>query len=763
MLKKLFLAFLFAIILTTTTLAAEDFSQMNPTVKVASYKNLFTDNVLAYGSGSGTIVTSNGVIVTNHHVIFDEDEFKPLDTFEVCITFDVQEEPVCKYTARLIADDKDLDIALLKINSNDVFGKDLPTLKYLSYKNETTPQEQDEIQIVGYPGSGGETITITKGQVSGFETFNGYRYFKTDTDFDMGSSGGTAMDQNDNFVGIPTYLRSYAENVGYFLDLREAQDWIDGNINKIPQENLDAEQLLSNELARFSKANDELEYTQSDYPFIGVTLPEGWEFLEINNNSFYASQKNVTNPAGFSVFINHYQFTVDEGYMNKLDEELEGIKDSFPDYKKEMVTFAGKEAWKITYTSFANQNTTYYIPYGYTIIGLNYSIDLDEAEKQEKAIQPALSSFQFTKLPLDDPGLSQTIQFDEPPFEITVYENFRIQKNISKYPMNLLAEAVEKENFEGSFAVYYDQVPKDERHLSAKDRLEERIENLGGRKLVYKSDEVVLGGLTGFLYTYEYEGQEYQEIRKHLLIKIRDEDYEFTLKYDDLTENFDRNLPTIRKILDSFQFKGETTEDKSLHEYGSLGFTFSDIQFHRFALAISDLADKGIVSGYSDGTFRPEIPVNRAEALKMILESKNHLETEKGLGKEIDFMDYQSKIQKLIGYLTDIRTTDWFSKYVSYAFEKEVIKGYPDKTFRGYQTVTLAEALKLIFHVYEIPIWEGATDPWFKKYMDKGFELNLIPYGMYDPGQSLTRAELSYLVNKIYKEADNQYGFNFYY
>ena len=38
-------------------------------------------------------------------------------------------------------------------------------------------------------------------------------------------------------------------------------------------------------------------------------------------------------------------------------------------------------------------------------------------------------------------------------------------------------------------------------------------------------------------------------------------------------------------------------------------------------------------------------------------------------------------------------------------------------------------------------------------YMDKGFELHLIPYGMYDPGLQLTRAELAHLVNTIYKQA----------
>jgi len=749
MLKKILFSILFVFVLTPSVFAAEDFSQMNPTVKIVSYKKLFIDQVLAYGGGSGTVVTKDGIVITNHHVIFDENEFKPLDAFEVCITFDVQHEPECDYTARLIAHDKDLDIALLKINNKDVFGRTLPDLKFLSYKNSATPKEQTEIRVVGYPGSGGETITITKGQISGFEKFNEYQYFKTDTDFDHGSSGGTALDTEGNFVGIPTYIRSYAENVGYFLDLREALDWLDENIVKSPEAHYAAESFLEKELARFSKANDDLKYTQEHYPFIQITLPEGWEFLEINDESFFASQKNLSNPVGFSVYVSPYQFPVDQGYLDKLEEELEQIKDSFPDYKKEEVTFGGEDAWKVTYTSMANKNTIYYIPYGYDMVGLSYSIDLDESEKQEKAIQPVLDSFRFTKEAMDEPDLSPTIGFTEPPFEITTTGDFRLQKNRDKQAYTLLIEGVQEDNFEGSLAIYYDQVPKDERHLSAEERLEDRIKNLGSRKLSYKNNEVILGGLRGFLYTYEYEGQKYQQIRKHMVMKIRNEDFEFTIEYDDLTADFDRNLPTIQKILDSFQFKGKSQSLYVETSYGNLGYTFNDIQFHRYALAISNLADKEIVKGYADEGFHPEQLVGRAEALKMILKSKNHLEEEKGSKKVVNFEGYQNQNTGL----WDVRPTDWFNPYVGYALEKKIADGYANHTFRPHQTVNLAEALKMILNVYEIPIWDGQTNPWYKKYMDKGFELRLIPYGMYDPGQTLTRAELAYLVDTIYRQA----------
>jgi len=764
MIKKLIFSLFASLIFVIPAFAAttEDFSQMSPTVKVTSYRKLFIGQALAYGSGSGTVITPDGVVVTNHHVIFDEEEFRPLDAFEICITFDVQKEPVCKYTARLMAYDKDMDIALLKINGTDVFGKTLPSLKYLDFNNNAVPKERTEISVVGYPASGGETITVTKGQISGFEKFNDYNYFKTDTDFDHGSSGGTALDSEGNYIGIPTYIRSYAENVGYFLDLREARKWIGENIGKdtikdLPtgQAGLKTENILKNDLARLSKANDDLKYTMADYPNLEVTLPAGWEFLQINDTSFFASQKNLSNPVGFSVHIADYQYEIDQGYMDKLDDELSDYKQNYPDYKKEDVTFAGQKAWKISYTSYDSKNYAYYIPYGYTIVGLSYSIDLNESDKQEAAMKAPLESFKFTKIPIKDPTLPDTIKFDDPLFQISAFGDFRIQKNNDKQSGTLLAEAVQKNNFEGSFAIYYEQIPKDERQLSAKERLDDATKNMYGDKLLYKNDEVVLGGLKGFLYTYEYEGSKYQQIRKHLVTKIRNNDYEFSFEYDDLTADFDKNLGTIKNMLDSFKFNGEGAVSGIPNSYGNLGSTFNDVQFHRFAQAISDLSEKGIIKGYPDGGFHPEQLVSRGEALKIILESKNYLENDKKSKKAVDFSQYEKKNPTF----KDVNSFNPFLKYIQYAYEKKFLSGYSDGNFRPNQNVNLVEALKLIINTYEIPVWGGDTDPWYKKYMDKGFELSLIPYGMYDPAHNLTRAELAYLVSSVYKQADKSFGF----
>ncbi len=724
-----------------------DFSSMNPTVKITSYKTTFTDQVVAYGSGSGTVISSDGYLLTNHHVIFDEENFKPLDAFEVCITFDFKQKPECQYTAQLVSYDADLDIALLKLLPVDIFGNELPALNFLNYQNQMAPPEQSEITVLGYPASGGDTITVTKGQVSGFEEFNGYNYFKTDTDFDNGSSGGTAINADGDFVGIPTYIRSYAENVGFFLDLTEAQDWIKKNLTGDPVQNNHAEKILQNDRRRFKSANDSLSYTQENYPFIKLDLPDNWEFLEINKNSFYASQKNASKPISISVQMIPYLFPIDEVYLDRLDEELQPLKEAFSDYKKEEVIFAGQDSWRVTYTNFSSWNVNYYIPYGYQLIVVSYSLDLNQIDAQKELIEPIINTLNFTQEPQSNPDFLSSIKFFEPSFSIDPSGDWRLLVNPDRYQQELLIEGIEKNNFEGRFRVYYRKTPKDQQVLSSSDKLKDITDNFYGQRLIYKNDQVILGGLKGFLYTYEYEGKKYQQIRKNLTIQLADGDYYFLVEYDDLGENFEKSLPSIKKMLDSLRFNTKNADLALLNSYGTLNYIFSDIQYHPYALAIGELADKSIVSAKYSDKFKPENPVSRIEALRWILDSKNKLESKKESKKVINFSEFDKR-QK---YPLDVvQNSD--RAYVYYAKEQQIISDQATQ-FNPYKTINLAEVLKLILLTYEIPLWEGETNPWFKKYIDKGFELRLIPYGMYDPAQQLTRGEVANLIYGIYSKA----------
>ena len=95
--------------------------------------------------------------------------------------------------------------------------------------------------------------------------------------------------------------------------------------------------------------------------------------------------------------------------------------------------------------------------------------------------------------------------------------------------------------------------------------------------------------------------------------------------------------------------------------------------------------DLGIVSGYSDNTFKPNNNVTRAEALKIILVAAG-------------VNDFDSVTPNF----TDVDTVnDWFSKYTAYAKSSGLVGGYSDGTFRGNQTITRAEVCKIVVELID--------------------------------------------------------------
>jgi len=174
-------------------------------------------SVLA-GHGSGTILTADGQILTNAHVVTGADELV------INLTTDEALPPVPSYYAEPIAIDYVLDLALLQITTdlegNEVVRSDLG-LPALAYGSSDELSLGQRIRIFGYPGYGSETITVTEGAVSGFVAEDlgaGLERFwvKTDCDISFGNSGGTAVTERGLFVGIPTAgMGSAMETLGY--------------------------------------------------------------------------------------------------------------------------------------------------------------------------------------------------------------------------------------------------------------------------------------------------------------------------------------------------------------------------------------------------------------------------------------------------------------------------------------------------------------------------------------------------------------------
>ncbi|MDP6482004.1 MAG: serine protease [Acidimicrobiales bacterium] len=83
----------------------------------------------------------------------------------------------------------------------------------------------DEIRILGYPAMGGQRITITSGEISGWWTGDGTEYYKSSAKSGPGVSGGAAFDSNTgDFIGVPTLVT--LEEVGDQLGMIRANKFI---------------------------------------------------------------------------------------------------------------------------------------------------------------------------------------------------------------------------------------------------------------------------------------------------------------------------------------------------------------------------------------------------------------------------------------------------------------------------------------------------------------------------------------------------------
>lgn len=111
--------------------------------------------------------------------------------------------------------------------------------------------------------------------------------------------------------------------------------------------------------------------------------------------------------------------------------------------------------------------------------------------------------------------------------------------------------------------------------------------------------------------------------------------------------------------------------------------SFTDVSTsHSHHTAIDFLQRNNVINGYSDGTFRPNNTINRAELVKMILEGSN-IAIDAGT---------------LSGF-PDVPAGEWYAPYVTKAKNLDAIGGYPDGTFKPAQAVNKVEALKIILNL----------------------------------------------------------------
>jgi Cu/Ag efflux protein CusF len=140
---------------------------------------------------------------------------------------------------------------------------------------------------------------------------------------------------------------------------------------------------------------------------------------------------------------------------------------------------------------------------------------------------------------------------------------------------------------------------------------------------------------------------------------------------------------------------------------------------------VGRLAALNLVSGYGNGEYGVDRPINRAEFATLMVRLKN--------------MSEGAKLAQYQSIFTDVKPSDWFSGYVNVASGQEIVKGYPDKTFRPGNNVTYAEAVTMIVRVlgYE-PAVKGV---WPNNMIAEAAKLN-IAKNIAAPNNAATRGDI---------------------
>ncbi len=173
------------------------------------------------------------------------------------------------------------------------------------------------------------------------------------------------------------------------------------------------------------------------------------------------------------------------------------------------------------------------------------------------------------------------------------------------------------------------------------------------------------------------------------------------------------------------------------------------------AAAIIFLKGKGIISGYSDGTFQPDNTINRAEALKLVFLARQSLGIRTSAAASADF--------------PDVKASDWFYDYVNEAAALGVVKGYDDGKFKPANEITAAESSKIIYSglipdfapetVTVSPFTDVQLDDWQAPYLDYGKKKQFIEAkadGSYDPSRAISRADFAEEVYRVLYAQSNK-------
>ncbi len=539
--------------------------------------------------GSGFLISESGLLVTNHHVVttdllsgLDDDSRIPFPklplidsylalaaseageneaanarAFIVCLTMDKESAPDCSYTADFVASDEDLDVALLKLKP--ISGLSTQTkFPYLSLADASL-SIGSELSILGYPGTGGDTITITDGTASGRIEENGLYWIKTDTYASYGNSGGPGIDENGRVIG----LISKGNGLNYLLDISSFSDWVSQKKSTAPTLSPIGDRAIA-----FHKKGIALLKTdifQSDLPAISIKKPAEWAFNYDSESGISASRKDDYYSGRVGVNFKKMPRVLEPSdldwmfAMNFIGEAIEDILIS-----KEEKMLGATKAYLFTYSEWGSVSKVYMIPHGNHMLSIEWSNGKDD--KDEALVQAMIETITL-------------LDYVPNTYQIGLYESrlgdyqfdFRNQPWLVINVPPILEEQVEimaiNETTKNMYFIpMVVKTPADERELSNNQRYKEAVKEIDGLSAEGSGEEILRASsyinigqdINDAILVDMVEKKKNEAMSRYVVYQVRSGGYDYmlvALMFGD-PETWDAALKDFEKILASFKIEG---------------------------------------------------------------------------------------------------------------------------------------------------------------------------------------------------------------
>jgi len=226
--------FLAALVLAGPAAGAFSPKEIYQTVGPGVVLILASDDGRLGNGGTGSIIRSDGLVITNAHVVMNKEADRPYRRVSIFlkpdrVTGNMNHDLTRRFEAKLLAFEPTLDMALLRME------KPPPGLTVVSLADPNQVAIGDPVVAIGHPETGG-LWTLTTGTISAeIEDFNGVKgkdIFQTEASLNRGNSGGPLLDDQGAMVGVNTMISRKAADgltitsINFALKSSVARQWL---------------------------------------------------------------------------------------------------------------------------------------------------------------------------------------------------------------------------------------------------------------------------------------------------------------------------------------------------------------------------------------------------------------------------------------------------------------------------------------------------------------------------------------------------------